>query len=935
MNSEMKKESKAKSDSTIEGSAGTRQSFASQIQQLKLSFEQSLDQQLSSLAEEVEVRASLEAKVAELTASETKLREELESALDRAAEQRLQVKRITKAKGLDRANAQERYAKIEKESRSEIESLKNQLAIAIEEKNEFSEFFQYTEKVLKEKVAALEAEKLSARREAEEAKNAVFKIEADLQKERSIAVVKTSEAERVIRKLENSLGSDQGRIDSYEQQLEKVRSALATQENESRRKLAFIADEKWGLELQVAQLTKDIEVLKVRLVTLDEAQARIKTLEQELKASAERKPDFTAFNEVRAQFNDEFNRVKAERSNLEARYTAAQEEMGGLRSQILKAQAELEKTQMTSEKTISALRAEFDAKTLAAVESERLSAQKRLQDRETEFTTELKEMRRELADATARASTMGGQLEAARERLTHFAEIEQESCAEIVRLTDLIEKERAENRAMSAERIQVEYTLRKEIDLAQARATQAEGRLQTSLETLTQIDAQLTQLRETSRVLTEEKAKFEAHTLRLTQELARAETSAWDFEESLEKATIEREKLRLSEAKTKIELSQVQSDLGRVNGDLTRLRTAHEATVSAYEAAKSEREKAKESAAILSEAKAQLESQLKFEKAQAATEQQRSTSDFNRVEAALTRAEESLEKLKIERDQLKERNSVLTEAKSSLENQSALSGTQAQARIQRLTEDLAKAEVAMSQSEDQIEKILKDREAAFAKIAAAAQTESQLKIDVAEAQAKIQRLTGDLEKAESANAESEDQIEKILKEREVANLKAAAHLEQKMQLEIQKSQFEAQISRMNKEFADEVAKSKSIRKENEELRAEQAEYADANSRLRLQENQLRHFASSLGKEKTEIAKLGETLLGELRLLSKTHPLKDYLSATEFEISKVSLQLKTTPTLAPERLRSISRSSRSSETSCARSWAALRSTLSVKWPTWKH
>jgi chromosome segregation ATPase len=374
----------------VSASSGALPSFANQVQELKQSLEKSLDQQIASLMAEADVRTQMEAKIAELTATEAELREELESATDRADEQKLQLKRLTKEKGLDRAHATKRYETLEAESRAEIEKLKNQLTIAVQEKDEFSEFFQYTEKSLKEKIATLEAEKT------------------------------------------------------------KALAQFAEQENESRRKLASMADEKWGLELQVTQLTKDLE---------------------------------NRGNEV---------------------------EMGELRSQILKAQADLKKCQIA--------------------------------------------------------------LDEAQERIEEFAEVEQASCAEIVRLTDLL-----------------------------ARANENEERL-----------------RESNQTIGREKAKFEAHTLRLTQELARAETSAWDSEEALEKATAE--------------LAQAQTDLNRAMLDLGRARANHEKMSEAHRA---------------------------------------------------------------ERDQL-------------LQNQ--VSGTQSQARIQRLTEDLAKALGVIADCEDRIERLVKDRE---------------------------------------------------------------------------------------------------------------------------------------------------------------------------------------------------------------------------------
>jgi chromosome segregation ATPase len=72
------------------------------------------------------------------------------------------------------------------------------------------------------------------------------------------------------------------------------------------------------------------------------------------------------------------------------------------------------------------------------------------------------------------------------------------------------------------------------------------------------------------------------------------------------------------------------------------------------------------------------------------------------------------------------------------------------------------------------------------------------------------------------------------------------------------------------------------------------------AQLAVREQQLRHYATSLNKEKTDLKGFSKQIAGEIQMVSRTHPLKDYLKATEFELSKVELQLKTTPTLSPER-----------------------------------
>lgn len=76
------------------------------------------------------------------------------------------------------------------------------------------------------------------------------------------------------------------------------------------------------------------------------------------------------------------------------------------------------------------------------------------------------------------------------------------------------------------------------------------------------------------------------------------------------------------------------------------------------------------------------------------------------------------------------------------------------------------------------------------------------------------------------------------------------------------------------------------------------EHGSAISQAR--EAQLRGYAKSMNQAKTEFKKVAHKLASEARLLAMTHPLRDYLKATEHELRKMEVQLKKTPTISPER-----------------------------------
>ena len=70
--------------------------------------------------------------------------------------------------------------------------------------------------------------------------------------------------------------------------------------------------------------------------------------------------------------------------------------------------------------------------------------------------------------------------------------------------------------------------------------------------------------------------------------------------------------------------------------------------------------------------------------------------------------------------------------------------------------------------------------------------------------------------------------------------------------------------------------------------------------LERQEEQLRVYATSLSTTRNSVKEFSKELVQDIQATRSIHPLKDYLSLTEFELAKVELQLKKTPTASTER-----------------------------------
>ena len=70
--------------------------------------------------------------------------------------------------------------------------------------------------------------------------------------------------------------------------------------------------------------------------------------------------------------------------------------------------------------------------------------------------------------------------------------------------------------------------------------------------------------------------------------------------------------------------------------------------------------------------------------------------------------------------------------------------------------------------------------------------------------------------------------------------------------------------------------------------------------LERQEEQLRVYATSLSNTRNEVKEFSKELVSDIEATRTLHPLNDYLALTEFELSKIELQLKKTPTVSSDR-----------------------------------
>jgi chromosome segregation ATPase len=151
--------------------------------------------------------------------------------------------------------------------------------------------------------------------------------------------------------------------------------------------------------------------------------------------------------------------------------------------------------------------------------------------------------------------------------------------------------------------------------------------------------------------------------------------------------------------------------------------------------------------------------------------------------------------------------------------------------------------------------------------------------------------------------ESKDSANRQMREMDANLRREIAEIESRNQNAVQ------ELAQAKRTIADRDRKIETLENEHDErmtefmrVKAELARSSELSTQLGIRGNQLRIYSNNLNKEKTDIEKMGKQLVQEIRLLSATHPLKDYLAATEFELSKIELQLKTTPTLSADRIK---------------------------------
>jgi hypothetical protein len=77
-------------------------------------------------------------------------------------------------------------------------------------------------------------------------------------------------------------------------------------------------------------------------------------------------------------------------------------------------------------------------------------------------------------------------------------------------------------------------------------------------------------------------------------------------------------------------------------------------------------------------------------------------------------------------------------------------------------------------------------------------------------------------------------------------------------------------------------------------------FLEKSTKLDRQKKRLEEYAEALNRDKQAVRSLARQLMDEVQAGQASHPLTDYLALTEYELSRVEIQLKKTPTIAADR-----------------------------------
>ena len=276
--------------------------------------------------------------------------------------------------------------------------------------------------------------------------------------------------------------------------------------------------------------------------------------------------------------------------------------------------------------------------------------------------------------------------------------------------------------------------------------------------------------------------------------------------------------------------------------------------------------------------------------------------EIRMLNARLEKTTESVKQLEAEVAEEQERNKVLndkldwqktgaSEIKRKLSAQTTWIGDlESTVASQQGTIEALKARIEKLRASENEMRRRAEEESAFAE-----KTRRMLETEQVQLNALRSQLQSQTALREAAAAQVEQRLQEIalLKEASAKQLTLIAELSEVGQRQ-QRELTEAQAERDNlRRILDSTgARSESERQDLESLGVQ----------LRQREAQLRQYANNISREKAEVIRCATQLAEEIHSARTLNPLKDYLSLTEFELSRIELQLKKTPTVSLDRPR---------------------------------
>jgi chromosome segregation ATPase len=746
------------------------------------------------------------------------------------------------------------------------------------------------------RIQEIEAQKASFEKEIKRLSNSEARLKAEMER-----------AEDRFRMSEASL---RGESSKYQSEYLRISGLLASTSEQ----LGIIRAEKAVLVKEVAKLAEVTQALNAKTIRVQELEGRVEAGRKEVERAQESerlmKEDFDAatdrFRAVESEIRAETLKYQSESSRLAAQLASADQEIERLASSEKKLRADLEKMEERQRAMEEKWRAEV---VKYQTESSRFSVQLASSvEQISGLRFEKEKLEKELEKSSAIIANLNHRVA----KLQDYEIQYEASGREISRLIEVEQNLKAELAGTEDRFREMETNLREKLHKFQSEASRFSASLNLANEQLMLMKSERENLEKTvgnqgqlqdvlntkERRIKELEGIIESHEHEIERLSAIESRLQNEIDRSSDRFRATEDALRADAQKYQNEIARLSTNFANISEQVTALKAEKDTYEAQIERANEQIEALTAKSMKIHEIEAEkeaLEQDLKRQttvehklRSQIELSEEKFRTNENNLRGEISKIQVENAGLSIQLGTTKEQIVALRTEKATLESELR----KANEATQSLRDLAYSRQEETHEAKEIASRNLRDVEAKMgAEIAAGQKRLSAAEARVREAQSQIHQMEIQIVEAQKIADDYEIKWKKIMAERDAEVKEAQEACDAKV--------AEA-LAEKERVIQTQTAAEKALAEKEMELSSKFAEARERNAQMTLRENQLKIYANNLSKEKAEIQKVAKGFVKEIRLLSSTHPLKDYLSVTEFEISKVEVQLSTTPTLSAER-----------------------------------